>query len=155
MYCHNCGYDLSKAKIDKTNKVYDASGKTGGENAYVCPRCGEIIHSHLSEDEVKHLSQAAHSEVHRAHNFKNTGKCAIVIGGILLAIALIFFLLSFKISNGRQLDPGCIEFYVFCVLTAIAAFGLIYGGVNLYIGINKDKKYNKLLKAIQNEVFVQ
>lgn len=158
MYCHNCGYDLKKSKINKIEKKYLKEGKISEENKanmYVCPRCGAFIHKHLEENEIKHLSQAAHSEVHRAHNFNNRGKCFLVISLILIAIGMLFFVLSFKTANHGELDINCIEFYVFLALASLGAICLVYGSVNLTIGINKNNKYKQVVKAIQNQVFIQ
>lgn len=156
MYCSKCAYELSEEEIKKIEAKAVKSGATNeGEKVYVCPRCGQIIRHGLDNADLKSLSQAAHSEVHRAHNFKNSGMCSLSIGGILLIISIIFLVIAFKPANNHQLDTSAIEFYVFIILFAIAAACILFAAYSLTRGITKMKKYNKLIKDIQNQTFVQ
>jgi len=154
MYCSHCGYDL---KENQQKVAPEAAGfRTANTKVtYVCPRCGHIIKEDLNEEEIKALSRASHAEIHRASNSRNTGMCFLVIGIILTIISFLFFLMSFKAALGGQLSFGSTEFKVFCVLLVVGVAGIVSGGILLYQGITKHKKYTELLRDINNNVFVQ
>ena len=160
MFCPNCAFDLSNekaSKIEKKEKVLKEEEKKNdnAEVVYVCPRCGKLIHEHLAEPEYKRLSQAAHSEVHRAKNTFNGAMCALGIGATLVAISILFLMMSFKVANQRQLDVECIEFVVFCVLAGIGSICIIGGIIALINSLGRKNKYSTLISRIQNKSFVQ
>ena len=112
MYCSNCGYKLTQRKIEKILKKTE--GRTIDSNVvYVCPRCGKIIKNGLSNDDVKALARASHSEIHKSRNIINSGMCFLVIATILVAIGYIFYLMSYKANAGGMLVTNCTEYYVF------------------------------------------
>jgi len=154
MYCSHCGYDLSEKEIEKTI-VLNKTKKSSTEDVFVCPRCGKIIKKNLDNEEVKALSRASHAEVHRGNNSVNTGMCFLVLGVILGCIAFMFFMMSFKASQGNKLIVTSTEFYVFCGLAAVTISFLTVATVSLIRGIKKKKKYSNLIKDIQNEAFYQ
>ncbi len=154
MYCSNCGYDLKKKKINKINQKATKRTKDT-EMVYICPKCGHIIKSNLNEEEIKALSRASHSEIHRSRNTMNTGMASLVISIILGVIAYLFFLMSFKANAGGQLVTDCTEYYVFATLIAIAGILLGFSILALVFGILKNRKYTLLLKDIQNDIFNQ
>lgn len=154
MYCSNCGYSLKEEKINKMKKsstVVNSETK----NYYVCPRCGHIIKDDLNEEEIKGLARASHAEIHRARNNINSGMCFLMISIIIFVIAIMFFLMSFKASDGGRLVMTSTEFYVFIALTIIGIGTISYSIYNLVKGILRHKEYNQLLRNIQNEIFIQ
>ena len=155
MYCSHCGYDLNESRQKKASKTEAGFRTENTKIAYVCPRCGHVIKTDLSEEEIKSLSRASHAEIHRARNSLNRGMCFLVIGSILAIVAFLFFLMSFKAALGGQLSTTCTEFYVFIALTVIGVAGIGYGGYSLRKGIVQNKKYSELLKDINNGVFIQ
>jgi hypothetical protein len=86
---------------------------------YVCPRCGHLIHEGATQEDIKSLSRASHSELQRGSNNFAFGMGFFAIGIILLTIAIIFFVLAHKPNNGFQLVVACAEFYVSDALSAI------------------------------------
>lgn len=146
MFCTHCAREI---KVEKVNT------EKGAKKVFVCPRCGHLIETNLTSDEIKELSAAAHSEVHKASNDLNRGKSGTVIGLILLAISMLFLLMSFKATAGGALVPNCLEFYVFLALVSLGTAVLVYGIVFVVLGTKRKNLYRNLLKDIQNNTFVQ
>lgn len=156
MYCSNCGYHLKEKQIEKAKDSNDGKNKNiSTKDVYVCPRCNKIIKEDLNEEEVKSLARASHSEIHKARNKLNMGKSLLVIGGILVIISLLFFLLSFKSNNYGRFEPNCTEFYTFCGLATLGVVSLTYGIISFVEGLKKKREFEGILKDIQNEVFYQ
>lgn len=154
MYCSNCGYKLSEAKQEKAKR--EVANRTADSiMTYVCPRCGKIIKEGLNDEEVKALARASHTEIHKSRNTINTGMCFAVISTILIIVAYMFFLMSFKANAGGMLVTNCTEFYVSMILFGLSGCMYVYAFLSLFFGIKKNKEYKKLLKDIQNDVFVQ
>ena len=156
MFCSHCGYELSEEKRQNIDVNANPSlRKEGNVMTYVCPRCGSIIKDNLNEEDVKSLSRAAHAEIHRSRNLFNSGMCFLMIAVIILAISIMFLLMSYKANQGGRLVVECTEFYVFIALLVLAVLALGYSLFNLIKGILKHKEYTTLLKNIQNEIFFQ
>ena len=136
---------------DYLNLSYSNSVK----RAYICPRCGHLIKSELDEADIKELSQASHAQLHRAKNKFASGMVALMTGLIFTCICFLFLSMSFKATNGYQLVTNCVEFNVFLGLLAIGVTLLSIGVVFFTIGVFNGKKYQNLLKDIQNGVFHQ
>jgi NAD-dependent SIR2 family protein deacetylase len=154
MYCSHCGYHLSDSKIEKTKQKEDYKNPTTSE-AFVCPRCGHLVKTSLTDIEIKELSRASHSEIHRSRNLLNGGMSFLVIGAIVLIVSYLFFLMAHKASLGGVLETTCTEFYVFITLLSLGAVLLVFSFVYLFIGIRKHKRYSSLLKRINEGIFVQ
>ena len=154
MYCSHCGYNLNEKKVEKLTQN-DPNRTKDSTETFVCPRCGKIIKPDLNNEEVKGLARASHSEIHRARNSLNSGMCFLMIAIILLSISGMFYLMSFKASAGGQLVTTSNEFYVFIGLLVLGLISLGYSIYRLVIGILKHRRYSKLLKDIQNDVFKQ
>ncbi len=156
MYCSNCGKEIDEKKIQK-KLVSDVSHEINEDTeiVYSCPRCGAHIHHDLNEEDLKSLSRAAHAEYQRGSNSFAVGMCNVCLGGISVIIAVIFFILSMKPANQRQIDPTCVEFYVSMILFALGVVLLVVGIIYVYKGIHKKHHYNQLLKDINDEVFIQ
>jgi len=150
MFCTHCAKEINPKDLNE-----QSADKCGSKKVYVCPRCGHLIEDHLSINELKDLSAAAHSEVHKASNDLNRGKSASVIGLILIIISFLFLLMSFKATAGGALVPNCLEFYVFIFLLIVGVGIETYGIVYVVLGTKRKKTYLTLLKDIQNNSFVQ
>lgn len=158
MFCQHCGKDfkIDEVKLEKINQETDKAILLNPniEKVYVCPRCNHIVKPHLNEADLKELSQASHAEIHRAKNKFSTGMVGLMIGFILACISFLFLSMSFKAANGFELTMG-VEFFVFIALILIGSFLIIFGAIYVLIGVKRTKKYQNVLKDIQNETFVQ
>lgn len=157
MYCHNCGkeVDVNKLEAKRSSFANDIEYDSNAKIEYVCPRCGHLMHDNLSNAEIKQLSSASHAQLQRGRNYFASGMGAAILGLILLALAIIFFVLAKKPSNQYQLVTTCAEFYVSIALFSLSFVLLICGIVYVIIAINKKRKYHALLKEINNKTFVQ
>lgn len=158
MYCSNCGKEININSVEcQCPSAALADGHYNEETKveYVCPRCGHLAHSNLSEEDLKGLSRAAHAEMQRGHNSFASGMGFNIIGAILFVIAFIFFALCHKPSNHFVLSTTAVEFYVFLVLLVVSVVLLVLGITKTIMGIVKRIKYKNLLKSIQNETFIQ
>ena len=161
MFCHYCSYkvdtDKFEAKSPTLSTFKNLGADVNGETkvTYICPRCGHIIHEGLSEEEVKSLSRAAHAEYLRGSNSFASGMSLTLFGAILLIIAFVFFLLSFKADAGGNLVPTCAEFIV-CIALGIISVILLGFGITFTVrGLKTKRQCSVLLKDINNQTFVQ
>ena len=165
MYCYHCGKYFDQHKIEAKQSSYALKDQATGELLeidsdaridYICPRCGHLSHEGASEEDLKHLSMAAHSQLQRGANFFASGMGFALLGIIVGALAFTFLLLSYQTSGGKKvLNTDVSTFYIFVVMAIIAAILLVYGLVNVVIGIRKRIIYSKLLKDLNNRTFVQ
>ena len=159
MYCYHCGKHFDEKKLEvkssSLESVQDQEFLGEQEVCYICPRCGQIVHSGHTEKDIKSLSRAAHSEIQRARNSFASGMGFVSVSVILLVLAIMFFLLAKKPNNQYQLVTTCAEFYVFVVLLVVGLILLVTGVSFVSIGVVKKHQYSSLLKDIQNETFVQ
>ena len=165
MYCTHCAKHIDESKLEaKSSSLSLASGQEieeGTSIAYVCPRCGHLIHDNISEEETKSLSRASHAQVQRARNYFASGMGFVSIGAILAAIGILFFVLAHKPNNGYSLfdrDGNFLlsaEFLVAVVPGLVSVILLVVGGVFVGRGIVTKKRNTALLRAINNGTFVQ
>mgnify|MGYP002624338155 CR=1 FL=1 len=165
MFCTHCAKKIDEKKIEgESSSLKLVEGREIAEDyhiAYVCPRCGHLVHDHVSEEETKSLSRAAHAQIQRARNYFATGMGTASIGAILLVIAILFFVLAHKPSNGYSLfdESGNIfmsaEFLVAVVLGIISVVLLVIGIVFVVRGVTTKKQNSDLLRDINNGTFVQ
>jgi predicted RNA-binding Zn-ribbon protein involved in translation (DUF1610 family) len=158
MYCYHCGCDINEKKIEQKSSTLEKNADVLKEDTtveYVCPRCGHLIHKGESEEDIKSLARASHAEVQRGRNTFAYGMGSTCIGLICLALALVFYRLSYKPGMQNQFIVTCPEFYVCCVLFGAAAILLVFGFTFDILGQIKIHKYNALLKSIHNETFYQ
>lgn len=157
MYCTHCAKKIDEAKIEKEQISLAGAEEVNPDTkvAYVCPRCGHLVHSDVTEEETKALARAAHAQVQRARNAFSTGLSLTFVGAIALIIAIIFYVLACKPSNQYQLVTTCAEFYVFIVLGIISVILLVVGITNLVKGIKGHHENESLLRDINNRTFVQ
>lgn len=158
MFCHYCANKVDVKKLEATKPTltnFKDIATSDTKVVYVCPRCGHIMHEGLNEEEIKSLSRAAHAEYLRGGNAFSTGMSMTLFGTILLIIAFLFFLLSFKADAGGKLVTSCAEFIV-CVALGIISVILLGFGITLVVrGILTKRKCHLLLKDINNQTFVQ
>ena len=157
MYCYHCGKKVNEHKIEKKQSSFKSDVEYGDftKIEYICPRCGHLIHEGMSEGDSKELSRASHAQIQRANNSFARGMCMNALGGILLIIAIIFFILANKPSQGFVLQVTCAEFYVFLIATGISVILLGFGVALTIIGVNTKHHYSQLLKDLNKKTFVQ
>lgn len=176
MFCPNCGAKLKNQiyvkdvlltngteELQETisnNPNVEANGdniETGARDEVIglCPHCAQPITRHLDEVQIKKLNQVSHAKFHSARNQWNTGMCGLVGGAILLAIALIFFVLCFKVADNFAFSTQGEPFIVFVALSAISLACFVFGSIFVGIANYRKKVYSNLIKNIQNRTFVQ
>ena len=164
MYCSHCGKKFNERALEKKQSSYVQKDENGelkeidsdAQVSYVCPQCGHLAHLDLSEEDLKSLSRAAHSQLQRGANSFARGMALNLIGIIIGILALSFYLLSFTLSGGgKVLDTSKSTFYVFVVMAVVAVILLGFGIFNTIVGIGKKVTYTKLLKDLNNKTFVQ
>ncbi len=157
MYCYHCGKRIDERKIESKSSSFESNQEYGEftKVQYICPRCGHLIHEGLSEEDSKELSRASHAQIQRANNSYARGMCMNALGVILLIIAIIFFILANKPSQGFVLQTNCAEFYVFIGATIISVILLGVGAYLTIIGLKTKHHYYQLLKDLNNKTFVQ
>lgn len=158
MYCTHCAKKIDETKIETSSSYALVDGKEIAEGttiSYVCPRCGHLIHQDVNEEEVKSLSRAAHAQVQRARNYFASGMGMVSLGAILAAIAILFFVLAHKPSNGYMLTPSSAEFLVSVAIGLIAVILLVVGSVFVVRGVTTKHQNTVLLRDINNGTFAQ
>ena len=164
MYCCHCGKKFDEHAIEKKQSSYVIKDENGelveidsdAQVKYVCPQCGHLTHDNLSPEEMKSLSQAAHSQLQRGANSFAMGMAFNLIGIIIGVLALSFLLLSFQSGeNGKTLNAEKSTFFVFVAMAVIAVILLVFGIYNTVVGLSKRKMYTSLLKDLNNKTFVQ
>ena len=164
MYCCHCGKKFDEHALEKKQSSYVVKNENGEMLevdtdkviSYVCQQCGHLTHADLSKEELKSLSQAAHSQLQRGANSFARGMALNLIGLIIGILAFSFLLLSFQSSGGgKVLNPEKSTFYVFVVMAVIAVILLGVGIYSTVVGISKKTMYTKLLKDLNNKTFVQ
>ncbi|GEM_PF-599084 len=164
MYCCHCGKYINEHKLEQKNSslvIKDENGELQEVNSdapvnYVCPQCGHLVHADASNEELKSLSQAAHSQLQRGANSFARGMALNLIGIIIAILAFSFFLLSFQSDGGgKTLNPSKSTFLIFIVLASVAVILLGFGIYFTIVGISKKQVYTKLLKDLNNKTFVQ
>ena len=154
MYCYHCGKKIDEHKLEmEHSSIGENEIKDDTRIAYVCPRCGHLIHKGADQADLKELSIASHSQIQRGNNYFAIGMSFNSIGIILLTISLIFFWLAHKPAEGFMPNSG--EFYVFVALLIVSIILLGFGIVNTTIGVIKKVRYSALLKELNNKTFVQ
>ncbi len=159
MYCTHCAKKIDETKLEAKQSSFASLGEQEvAEDAtvsYVCPRCGHLIHSNITEEETKSLSRAAHAQVQRARNNFAMGMGMTSIGVILGIIGMLFFMLAKKPTNQYQLTTNCAEFWVFLVLVIAAVILLGVGAYFVLTGTFRKKANESLLQDINNQTFIQ
>ena len=151
MYCYHCGKRIKRLSTFVVEEDVPEDAKV----AYVCPRCGHLIHEGCSYEDSKELSRASHAQIQRGNNSFATGMSLSLIGIILLAIGILFFVLAKKPSQGYVLQTNCAEYYVFLILTIISVILLAFGIYLAVTGLITRRHYAKLLKDLNNKTFIQ
>jgi predicted RNA-binding Zn-ribbon protein involved in translation (DUF1610 family) len=151
MYCYHCGKKIK----ERPSLVDQTIGDENTKVAFICPRCGHLIHEGLTEENSKELSRASHAQIQRGSNSFATGMSLTLVGVILLAIGLLFYILAKKPSQGYILRTDCAEFYVFIALTVISVILLGFGIYKVVTGLITKKHYTELLKDLNNKTFIQ
>ena len=168
MFCPKCGSKLKETvyetdltvdevkNLEETSEANEVVDKMNDADVYgLCPHCGYAIPNHLDDGELKKLNQVAHAKFHSARNKWNTGMCALVAGGILFAIAAIFFVLCFKVAENYRFSTEGEPFIVFVALSAISVGLFTFGGIFVATALASKRLYASLIKKISNKTFIQ
>ena len=164
MYCSHCGKKFNEHALEKKQSSYaikDANGElvqidSDARVEYVCPQCGHLAHNDLTPEEMKSLSQAAHSQLQRGANNFARGMAFNLIGIIITILALSFLLLSYQNEGGvKVLNTGKSTFIVFVVMGIFGVILLVAGIFFTTVGVSKKVQYSRLLKDLNNKTFVQ
>ena len=101
----------------------------------------------LSYDELSQISRNDHQEDVNQYDKQQNALCLVMIGGICLVCAILFFILSFvrEKNQAANLDPLSLPFIVSmaCFAAAIAL---------LTVGLVRFFKAQKIRKALQSEI---
>ena len=101
-------------------------------------------------EELSEKSKKAHQEDVKQYDKGQNALCFIVIGGILLVISLLFFILSFakKANKVAGVNVNSLQFYV-CVICGIISIGCLVYGIVKFVKSHLARK--KLAQEI-NEI---
>lgn len=94
------------------------------------------------------IRQNAYGKLTKNENEKNGGLTFLVIGGILLVIAIVFFVLSFRFNTQKQrvFTPGSVEFVV-SILCAVSSLTLItWGTIRLVRALNDLRFFKAIIE---------
>ena len=157
MYCYHCGKRIDEHKLEAKQATLNTEMEVDEnvEIQYICPRCGHLIHHGLNEEDSKELSRASHAQIQRSANSFARGMSLNALGGILLIISIIFYILANKPAQGFKLVTNCAEFYVFLVTLIISVILLGFGAWLTVIGVVNKRHYSQLLKDLNNKTFAQ
>ena len=92
---------------------------------------GVIDYQSLSSEELSQISRKNHQEDTHQYDKQQNALCLVMIGGICLVCAILFFILSFKrvMNKAGTLDTSSLQFFV-CIGCLIAAVVLL--GIGLF-----------------------
>ena len=86
-------------------------------------------YSNLSYEELSQISRNDHQEDTRLYDRQQNSLCLVVLGGISLVMALLFFFLSFKREMNKMggLDDKSLQFIVSIICFVLAGILLSLG----------------------------
>ena len=89
-----------------------------------------IDYQSLSSEELSQISRQNHQEDTHQYDKQQNALCLVMIGGICLVCAILFFILSFKrvMNKAGTLDTSSLQFFV-CIGCLIAAAVLLSIGL--------------------------
>ncbi len=136
-YCINCGKKLKENKNSESG------------SSLTCSKCNTLNDDQVIEQmEIHDKNQKLHNNITAANDLKDNSLCYIVIGGILLIIGILFFILSFKKTptGGRLFRPDSFEFVISVIILACSIFSLVFGLIRLTSALKKKKYFSSKLK---------
>ncbi len=124
-------------------------GKKIENDEPICPHCGKNMNSNnFTSNDIHTIRQNAYGMVTKNDNERNGGLTFLVIGGILLVVAIVFFVLSFRFNTAKQrvFTPISVEFVV-SILCGVASLTLIiWGSIRLVLAVKKLRFYKSVIK---------
>ncbi len=124
-------------------------GKKIESDEPICPHCGKNMNSNsFSSSDIHAIRQNAYGKVTKNDNERNGGLTLLVIGGILLVVAIVFFVLSFRFNTAKQriFTPRSVEFIV-SILCGVSSLTLIiWGSIRLVLAVKKLRFYKSVIK---------
>ncbi len=124
------------------------------DNEPVCPSCGKDMNpDSMSEADVHFARQHAYGEVTKGENKKDGALTFYVIGGILLILGIVFFVLSFRFNTAkvRVFRPLSVEFFVSMILLAASIALLTIGTIRIVGAIKTISFYKDVIKEINGK----
>ena len=121
------------------------------ENEPICPSCGKSMNpDSMSEDDVHFARQHAYGEVSKGENKRDSALTFYVIGGILLILGIVFFVLSFRFNTAkiRVFRPLSVEFFVSMILLSISIALLTIGTIRIVGSLKTISFYKGVIKEI-------
>lgn len=102
-----------------------------------------------SSEDLSKKSRDDHQEIVKELDKQDNALCLVVIGGICLVTALLFFILSFKRVKNKMagIDPTSLQFFVFIGCTVAAA-------ALLAVGITRTVKTVIRRKQLRQEIAI-
>lgn len=125
-------------------------GKNIKDDEPVCPHCGENMNTaSYSEADVHKVRQKAYTNITSYESKKNEGLTFIVIGGILLVVAIVFLVLSFRYNTKKikVFTPASVEFTVCCISAFLAVVLETLGFCKLFKSLKNIKFYKEVVAS--------
>lgn len=136
-YCINCGKKLKENKNSEPG------------SCLTCSKCNTLNDDQTIEKmEIHDKNQKLHNHITMSNDLKDNSLCYIVIGGILLIIGILFFILSFKKTptGGRLFKPQSFEFIISVIILSCSVFSLIFGSIRLTMALKRKKYFTSKLR---------
>lgn len=136
-YCINCGKKLKENKNSEPG------------SSLTCSKCNTLNDDQTIEKmEIHDKNQKLHNHITMSNDLKDNSLCYIVIGGILLIIGILFFILSFKKTptGGRLFKPQSFEFIISVIILSCSVFSLIFGSIRLTMALKRKKYFTSKLR---------
>ncbi len=103
----------------------------------ICPACQRFNDlDNMNEAGQHELRAILHDQIHKSEEKKELGLTFLVVGGILVILAIIFFVLSFRFNTKKVkiFTPGTTEFIICCITGALGIASLIFGFLKFLFG---------------------
>lgn len=124
------------------------------ENEPICPQCGKDMNpDSFTESDIRYVRRHAYREITNGENKKDGALTFYVIGGILLVIAIIFFVLSFRFNTAKQrvFKPASTEFVVSMITMVCSLTLLTWGSVRLVKALKRIHFYKRVIEDIDKK----
>ena len=104
----------------------------------------------LPYDELANKSRKDHQSIVKTLDNQDNGLCLVVLGGICLAVSVLFFILSFtrKMNKPAGIDVLSLQFWI-CIACAVGGVTLLtLGLVQVFTNLKYRIAYKKEISAI-------
>ncbi len=124
------------------------------ENEPLCPKCGKDMNpDSMSSDDVHFARQHAYAQITFNGDKRDGAMTCYVIGGILLVLGVIFFVLSFRYNTAkvRVFRPASVEFVVSMILLVTSVSLLTYGTIRIVKALKEIRFYRGVIEEINGK----